>query len=464
MQRSGTTVRINVWRIALISSLLVGGVAASAQIEVGYRGPFYPPDTGSNSKPTGEKPESKLWWNDGLWWGVLWSTSGNGYHIHRLDPATQDWVDTGTVIDTRSKSRQDVIWDEDGETPHLYVASHIYSGTGQPVNKASDRGRLYRLSYDPEAGTYSLDGGFPVDITFGKSETLVLAKDSTGQLWIAYVEDNAVKVNHSLDGDDRTWGTPFVLPVADADTLDRDDITSIIAYDGHIGIMWSRQTYNNLSQPTHLPNPHSGREEGDTDNLTAVTMHFAVHDDGADPSDWTSDAVLTASGDDHINLKAFDGWLYAAVKTDKDAFIINLLACETQSSGCRDKSDWKRYPVFRTRDNNGESDQAEELAISQPNPSRPVVLIDTENRDLYVFAMVEQFEHRAIHYKKTKLDDIDFDTADPGVPFIRSETDLLINDPTSTKQNLNSTTGLVVLASDEETTHYFHNHMLLNQP
>jgi hypothetical protein len=48
------------------------------------------------------------------------------------------------------------------------------------------------------------------------------------------------------------------------------------------------------------------------------------------------------------------------------------------------------------------------------------------------------------------------------VPFIRSATDLLINDPTSTKQNLNSASGLVVLASDEESFYYFHNDLALN--
>jgi hypothetical protein len=48
------------------------------------------------------------------------------------------------------------------------------------------------------------------------------------------------------------------------------------------------------------------------------------------------------------------------------------------------------------------------------------------------------------------------------VPFIvrraTTDTDVPdINNPTSTKQNLNSVTGLVVLASDENSMHYFHN-------
>jgi hypothetical protein len=485
MQRSGTKVRINVWRIALISSLLVGVVAASTQIEVGFQDASYPPGTGSNSKPTGEKPESKLWFNDGSWWGVLWSTPGNAYTIHQLDLGTQDWVDTGTVVDTRSKSRQDALWDG----TYLYVASHVYSGTGQPA-KASDRGKLYRFSYNPVATPpYSKDSGFPVEVTGGKGETLVLAKDTTGTLWVTYVENKTVMVNHSV-GDDRTWAGPVALQFKDTDgrvkianNLDSDDIASIIAYDGHVGIMWSRQTYNNLDYPTRDPNEGSGgldcskgrkadpddcegRTAEDTDHLANLTMYFAVHDNGAPASAWTGGAVYNASGDDHINLKASGGRLYAAIKTATDAILINLLVCDTQSSGCTGQSDWHAYPVFRTKDNEGESDQADLLASSQPDPSRAVVLIDEGNSDLYVFAMVEQGDpaHRTINYKKTKLDAINFDTADPGIPFIRSANDPLINDPTSTKQNLNSNTGLVVLASDEEAFCYFHNYLGLNNP
>ena len=35
--------------------------------------------------PTGSKPESKLWWNDGAWWSSMWSVAGNGFHIFRLE-------------------------------------------------------------------------------------------------------------------------------------------------------------------------------------------------------------------------------------------------------------------------------------------------------------------------------------------------------------------------------------------
>jgi hypothetical protein len=453
---SQTSFRICSSFMGLMGLLLVGGFAASQEVDVGYRDFAFP--TNSVSRPTREKPESKLWFNDGVWWGILWSGDAEtgAYHIHHLDRVAQEWVDTGTVVDTRLKSRADVLWDG----THLYVASHIFTNTGQPVTDPSDRGKLWRFSYDTETRAYSLDDGFPVDVTGGKSETLVLDKDSTGQLWVTYVESSQVMVNHSLNGDDHTWATPFVLPGANAD-VDTDDISSVIAYDGHIGIMWSRQTFNNLSEPTNDPNPQSGRVASDSDHLASITMNFAVHDDGDDPSAWTSTAIYTASGDDHINLKTFDGVVYAAMKEADNAKLIGLLVCDARSSGCSKKSDWTHYPVFNTKDNSGNSPQAELLASSQPNPTRPIVLIDTENRDLYVFVREEPFSHGAIYYKQTKLDAIDFD-AGLGVPFIRSATFLTINDPTSTKQNLDSATGLVVLASDEDTFFYFHNDLALD--
>ena len=44
-----------------------------------------------------------------------------------------------------------------------------------------------------------------------------------------------------------------------------------------------------------------------------------------------------------------------------------------------------------------------------------------------------------------------------GELFIKNTLDAKLNNPTSTKQNVNSTTGLVVLASDQNTRRYLHN-------
>jgi hypothetical protein len=491
MHSSQTGFRICVSFIALMGILLISGLVASEKIQVGYRDFTYPSKTGQNSRPTGEKPESKLWYNDGSWWGILWSTAGKAYRIHRLDLTTQDWLDTGTAVDARRDSRSDVGWDG----AHLYVASHIFATKATRDADCfagldnSNCGKLFRFSYNAGTKTYTLDSGLPktgANVRSGKTETLVLAKDTTGRLWVTYVEDNQVIVNYSLN-DGLTWATPFALPGASLDAISgstfTDDIATIIAYEGHVGIMWSHQRENNLSQPTNDPNPHSGgsdcapdptvptckgsRTASDTDNVVSPNINFAVHEDGADPSAWTFDTIYTASGDDHINVKAAAGYLFATYKEEGLAKQVGLLVCQITASACRNKPDWKHYPVFKRFDNSGNSPQADLAAANSANPTRPIALVDTDHRDLYIFASVEQglAKQSSIRYKKTSIDRINFPD-DDGVPFIT--TDVLnndptsvINDPTTTKQNVNSTTGLVVLASDAGPLRYFHNYLSL---
>src|SRR5262245_56421444 len=86
-------------------------VPASGQtpIAAGYRDFSY--STTGNTTPTGEKPECKLWFNDGSWWGSLWNDTVSDNHIYRLDLANQTWIDTSTTLDPRT-SKADVLWDE----------------------------------------------------------------------------------------------------------------------------------------------------------------------------------------------------------------------------------------------------------------------------------------------------------------------------------------------------------------
>ena len=58
---------------------------------------------GTITAPTGSKPESKLWFNDGIWWAVLFNTSFRGPTSIDYTP-TQVWSDTGTTVDDRVPS------------------------------------------------------------------------------------------------------------------------------------------------------------------------------------------------------------------------------------------------------------------------------------------------------------------------------------------------------------------------
>src|SRR5689334_19372591 len=97
---------------AVITSLLMAlfnlqpgqspvSVAGAVAITAGYADYAY----SSNVRtPTAEKPQSKLWYNDGRWWGSLFHNASNSYHIYWLDLATQTWKDTGVALDTRPQT------------------------------------------------------------------------------------------------------------------------------------------------------------------------------------------------------------------------------------------------------------------------------------------------------------------------------------------------------------------------
>jgi hypothetical protein len=97
---------------------------------------------------------------------------------------------------------------------------------------------LYRYSFDGFG--FTLDAGFPVNISGGGEETLTIARDSTGKLWIAYTAGSKVKVNRSTTND-ATWGTQFTVPVPGASGVAGDDIAAVQAFGGKIGVLWSNQ-------------------------------------------------------------------------------------------------------------------------------------------------------------------------------------------------------------------------------
>ena len=393
--------------------------SAQAASNVGYRDFSYA--ASGVSAPTGQKPQSKLWFNDGSWWGILFNKSAEEYHIYQYNWATHAWSDTGTLVDERNSSSADALWD--GASGKLYVAS-AGPRSSDPATNNANSGHFLRYSYNSTTKRYSLDQGFPVTVSVGGMEAIVLERDSTGRFWVTYTSNRKVRINHSSNATGDKWGTPFILPVTGASNLTYDDISAIISFDSKIGVMWSNQT------------------DG--------AMYFATHADGAPDDSWQVQSALKGPkyADDHINLKSLQadpsGQVFAAIKTslndgttpDPNAPLTQLLV--------RDQSGNFSAHVFGTvRDDH----------------TRPIVLIDREHRNLYMLATAPE-TGGTIYYKETPLSNISF-AAGRGTPFIQSSTDPRINNATSTKQDLNSATGLLVMASDDTTGYYLHNTMNL---
>jgi len=375
---------------------------AEAQVAVGFRFP-----STLSSSPTADEVQSKLWFNDDTWWGVLIESSTAEMHLYRLDSESQSWVDTGTLIDERSDSRADVLWDG----VHLFIAS------GGDTSTAADHVRVRRYSYDPETGTYSLDQGFPVQLSDIGVRSLTIAKDTAGVVWVSYITGGQIWIT-STGANDASWGAPFALPVAG--TSVGPDVAVLVAHGPRMGLVWTNQA------------------EG--------AVFFTSHPDGEAPSAWDPTTTVlhgTQQADNHITARSLDGpdgpSLFVAVKTsldvlpDRQPTDPQMLLLELRPEGT-----WRSHVFGRLEDRH----------------TRPLLLIDEEARELYLFA-VSPFGNGSVYYKRTSADMIDFRPG-KGIPFLQMSDRPDITSPTSTKQNLNAASGMVVMAADLDTEHYIH--------
>jgi len=385
----------------------VAVVAACTPVTpVTYQGHSY---STSALAPTADKPQSKLWWHDGSWWALMVAPSAK-VHIFEL-LADHTWRDTGTVVDDRTTSTGDALWD--GATGKLYVASRA-DGGGQV--------RLARLSYNSGTRSYSMNSGFPDQIAANGSESVTIAKDSTGLIWATQVRDGKVYVTHTIAGsNDLNWrslyqpagGTSACNP-GDITCTHEDDISAVVTLPGKIGVLWSNQLDS--------------------------TFRFAVHVDGANDNAWTTETAFSRplAADDHLNIKnvtsASDGRLFAAVKTNvlgsSEPLCVLLVRSKTGT--------WTNY-TYSTRTD---------------DQTRPIVAVDEVRRELYYFA-AKTGGGSAIWYKKTSLDNISFGPG-RGDPFVQFQGATNLNNPTTSKHPVHGFTEMVVLASDEAQDRYYH--------
>jgi hypothetical protein len=441
--------------VALLATTLVAIAAAPLGV-AGYLNHSYaPPPDNTVSEPTGKGAESKLWWHDGIWWGVLFSPTEAAFTIHRLDRTTHDWIDTGVLVDERitgNAARADVLWD--GTVGKLYIATHRKLDNSSRVNTTPNWARLMVYSYNAGTKSWTLDSGYPVTINQDVTETLVLDKDSTGRLWITYVSrippaaDYQVYVNASAPNDPKTWGAPFVLPFAEA-TVAQDDISSLIAFADNggpkVGVMWSNQL--------------AGHNK----------FYMAVRPDsgGAADAGWALEPALNAAvpyrADDHIKLaRAPGGVVLAAVKTG-EVTEGNPLVGVIRRAGDGAYS-WHTVANFTTQD------------------TRPTMVVDTGSNQVHVFTVSKEGGGH-VCIQSAPLATVAFhpDTyncppppaqagvqqeilgpdavnAIPAPIFIGDLTTYVsINNPTTTKQMVTADMGIAVLASDDIAKVYVHN-------
>lgn len=401
--------------------------AAAQAADVGIKDFFF---THVPMAPTGQKPQSKLWFNDGLWWGVLYNRFSGFFEIYYLEWGSQTWFSTGTSVDFRPRSSADALWTGN----QLFIASALSPSETVPVDTNV---YVYKFSYDSASKMYTKE---TTSIIWDRIvETIVIDIDSTGTLWATFTDLDSnnvmnVYVTHT-NASDSVWIDAYVLPVTDASNLLTDDISTLVAYNGNIGVLWSNQATGNIN--------------------------FSYHIDGTDDSasSWIYNPAVTGLpkyADDHLNIKSLQadpaGQLFAVAKTSL--------------TGTTPPASNQPLILLLTLDGNGNWSRKTFGTVAE-NHTRPIILLDSQNRDLFIFATVQAADQfsGAIYYKHINLDDPGAQFASgSGDDFIVFSNDTHINNATSTKQALNGLTDLVVLASDDVSHYYFHNTIDLPDP
>ena len=325
-----------------------------------------------DSKGVSDKPQSKLWHHNNYWWACI--NNATKLTIYKIDGAT--WIpkfDLQSAVTPSLKGGTcDVKWDG----TNLFVA--VFQ---QTVAK------IYKLSFDPVTETFAILSGFPVSLTMPLgAETIVLEKDTTGRLWVTFEAESKIYVMYSTSADHRTWvSTPYALGAP----VDPDDISTIVAFNGWIGVAWTDQW--------------------------SQRVVFRHHKDTDPPTSWSSNEVVRSGFgviDDHLNMKADSrGRIYLVAK---DYFDGVWIARRDPSTG------W----------------QVTTGASGLDCGTRPILQIDESQNKLYVFytrweTCVSSGTH-AIEERVAYLDNLLFSL--PAVVIARSG--ITMNEVQGTKQLL----------------------------
>ena len=298
-----------------------------------------------------EKPQSKIWQHDGIWWGVFSNAAGTW--LWRLDGFTWNNV---LQLSTMTNVRADAKLADDGIV-------HVLMFNGSTT-------RLASVEYVPGSSTYRLWPARPsvINLNLSGAESVTLDIDSTGVMWVEYDSGSTIQVKYS-QYPYSNWTNPSVVLANNIDGS--DDIGGLTSLrNGRIGVMWSNQATRRFE--------------------------FRYHIDGEAPTRWStmeialgeSPNVGRGAADDHLNFAtASDGTLYAAVKTGYDSSGYPVIVLLKRSpSGTWDPP----YPVEKNL-----------------SATRPIVILN-EVQGLLMVVYLDDAQGGNVVYKESGLSNIAF--------------------------------------------------------
>ena len=265
-----------------------------------------------------------------------------------------------------------------------------------------------------KADRYVTEDRYPVAVPLPRAvETATCDVDSRGLVWIAYVDQEKLRTVVRVFNPERPAdgvGPEIELGAG----MSRDDIASVVAFKGHVGVFWSDQKSDHF--------------------------FFRVHADGEDPAKWAPAETIGSTrgvADDHVNLAAdSEGRVWTVTKDGFDQF------------------------TLRRRSTDGKWDAAvpilpKEVVATRPGPradgtrpggTRPIVVLCEETQTAFV--AYTDWAHKPMRVCLHPVSMTSLHVG-PMLPIIHGPHGF--NNVTSTKAPITRKSGLLLLARGTRT-------------
>ena len=352
---------------------------------------------------------SKSFYHDESWWAVL--PDGDNWYVHQFSGSAGDansWSIASAALRGTGYAA-DVAWDAANETLYVLQASavnYIYT---------------LQLEYSPDTGTWlqaadiQLKGpnGILSKASWGDGDDLGIGLDQHGNPLVVSISSQGLHVAYTSP-EFGSWGQVRVDGgTTNAGGLNGDSKADFVTFsdDGldYIGLVYSRDA------------------SADT---WAFAWHLAEENPEAYATGWTFETITSKVGiDDHVSAVSDGTTIYATIKDEKD--VIWLLKGTP--------GNWD--DPIKVHDNG--------LGAA----SRPGIVYDESNNELYIFYQHGTAASRDIYMKRANAENPHFDPRDAG--------DLVINgssmrDPQGPAHSVGADTGgtFLVFAKDGDTVAY----------
>ncbi|HWL08101.1 MAG TPA: hypothetical protein VNQ76_06850 [Planctomicrobium sp.] len=271
--------------------------------------------------PTQDKPQSKLWYAHGHWWAWLPAVDGSTIWQRRDD----GWKAVESLNDSlKELPRQADVWSEGNQVRAVLAGRNQLAVAALEYDAAQES---YKFQSAPVHWKFA-----PVEKSTLATETATISRDGRGRFWVAWDRDAKIWARASLDETGTTWTEPIEISEQAADT---DDLCTLIAIRGQMGLLWSDQKND--------------------------TVWFRGHRDEDSPETWQPIEIVDQGGrtvDDHLNAKvATDGTLYVTTKNSVDHIGQPQLVLRIR----RTDGSWENVPYANR--------------APQFEPSRPILLL-----------------------------------------------------------------------------------------